>query len=43
MGDSSETMARIGARSGLAPSDRVGLDVSASTYGPERTLADSIA
>ena len=42
MRDCIETMARIGACFGLTPSDRAGIDVSASTetpkYGPERIL-----
>jgi P27 family predicted phage terminase small subunit len=42
MRDCAETMARIGARFGLTPSDRAGIDISASTetpkYGPERIL-----
>ncbi len=42
MRDCAEMMARIGARFGLTPSDRAGIDVSASTetpkYGPERIL-----
>ena len=42
MRDCAETMARIGARFGLTPSDRAGIDVSTATetpkYGPERIL-----
>jgi P27 family predicted phage terminase small subunit len=42
MRDCSETMARIGARFGLTPSDRAGIDISARTetpkHGPERIL-----
>ena len=42
MRDCAETMARIGARFGLTPSDRAGIDVSTSTetpkYGSERIL-----
>jgi P27 family predicted phage terminase small subunit len=42
MRDCIETMTRIGARFGLTPSDRAGIDVSASDeppkYGPERIL-----
>jgi P27 family predicted phage terminase small subunit len=40
--DAAEVMARISARFGLTPSDRAGIDVSASEetpkYGPERIL-----
>ena len=40
--DCAEAMARIGARFGLTPSDRAGIDVSTSTetpkHGPERIL-----
>jgi P27 family predicted phage terminase small subunit len=43
MRDCAETMARLGARFGLSPSDRAGIDISAapaeiSKHGPERIL-----